>query len=208
MSHDEVLHPGPNLHATDPGRHSQAETAVFGFWVFFMADLVLFALLLATYGSMAVHGVAEGPGPAELFGLAMPLIQTLVLLASSFTIGMGMLHIKYRSDQRGLAIWITTTALLGLAFLVLEAHDFHRFAVTENAPPQRSGFLSIYFLLIGTHWLHVVCGLVWMALLSVQEFFSGAWNLRSNCSLCGSVSTGTYSTWSGSPSSPSSISSV
>lgn len=168
MSEQKVLHPGLNLHGTDPGRHSQAETTVFGFWVFLMADLVLFALLLATYGSMSVHGVAEGPGPDELFDLKMPLIQTLVLLASSCTVGMAMLHVKYRTDRRGLALWLAVTALLGLVFLGLEAHDFHRFAVTENAPPQRSGFLSIYFLLTGTHWLHVACGMLWMAVLAVQ----------------------------------------
>lgn len=176
MSESKVLHPGLNLHGTDPGRHSQAETIVFGFWIFLMADLVLFALLLATYGSMSVHGVADGPGPAELFGLKMPLIQTLVLLASSFTIGMAMLHVKYHPDPRGLCFWLVATALLGLLFLGLEAHDFHRFAVKENAPPQRSGFLSIYFLLTGTHWLHVACGLVWLAVLAVQGW---AWGLAS-----------------------------
>ena len=176
MSENKVLHPGLNLHGTDPARHSQAETTIFGFWVFLMADLVLFALLLATYDSMSVHGVAEGPGPGDLFELKMPLIQTLVLLASSFTISMAMLHVKYRSDLRGLTLWLTATALLGLIFLALEAQDFHRFAVTENAPPQRSGFLSIYFLLTGTHWLHVACALIWMALLAVQ---TAVWGIAS-----------------------------
>ena len=176
MSENKVLHPGLNLHGTDPAHHSQAETTIFGFWVFLMADLVLFALLLATYDSMSVHGVAEGPGPGDLFELKMPLIQTLVLLASSFTIGMAMLHVKYRSDLRGLTLWLTATALLGLIFLALEAQDFHRFAVTENAPPQRSGFLSIYFLLTGTHWLHVACALIWMALLAVQ---TAVWGIAS-----------------------------
>ncbi|MBY5988660.1 cytochrome c oxidase subunit 3 [Roseovarius atlanticus] len=176
MSENKVLHPGLNLHGTDPARHSRAETTIFGFWVFLMADLVLFALLLATYGSMSVHGVAEGPGPGELFDLKLPLIQTLALLASSLTVGLAMLHVKYRSDLRGLAIWLAATALLGLVFLALEALDFHRLAVTENAPPQRSGFLSIYFLLTGTHWLHVACGLIWMAVLAMQ---TAAWGLDS-----------------------------
>lgn len=180
MSEENVLHPGLNLHATDPGRHSQAETTVFGFWIFLMADLVLFALLLATYGSMSVHGVADGPGPGDLFELKMPLMQTLVLLASSFTIGMAMLHVKYSSDLRGLSLWLSATALLGLVFLGLEAHDFHRFAVAKNDPPQRSGFLSIYFLLTGTHWLHVACGLVWMAVLAVQ---TRTWGLGSQVKL-------------------------
>lgn len=173
MSRQPSLHPGLNLRATDPDTHSRAETVIFGFWVFLMADLILFALLFATYASQSVHGVADGPAPHELFDLRMPLIETVILLASSFTIGMAMLHVKYSADLKGLLVWLGLTALLGLVFLGLEAHDFHNFAVKEEAPPQRSGFLSIYFLLTGTHWLHVACGMVWMAVLAVQAGFWG-----------------------------------
>ncbi len=164
----ENLHPGLNLHGTDPETHSKAETVIFGFWVFLMADLILFALLFATYGSMVTHGQADGPGPGELFDLKMPLIQTMLLLASSFTVGMGMLHVKYRDDLGGLLLWLGLTAGLGLAFLGLEAHDFYRLAFVEGAPPQRSGFLSVYFLLTGTHWLHVACGIIWMAVVGLN----------------------------------------
>lgn len=173
MNTSRNLHPGLNLRATDPERHSKAETIVFGFWVFLMADLILFAVLFATYASMSVYGVAGGPGPADLFGLWTPLVQTLVLLGSSFTIGMAMVSVKYSDDLVGLALWMGATALLGLAFLGLEAHDFYVTATKEDAPPQRSGFLSIYFLLTGTHWVHVFCGLIWMALLSLQIVFWG-----------------------------------
>ena len=169
----ERQHPGLNLHGTDSGTHAQAAPSLFGFWVFLMADLILFALLLATYGSMVVHGRAGGPGPGELFDLGPALVQTLLLLGSSLTIGMAMLHVKYQQDRNGLLLWLAATALLGLAFLVLEARDFHTLVVDEGAPPQRSGFLSAYFLLTGTHWLHVAAGCLWMAVLGVQRVVIG-----------------------------------
>lgn len=176
MTQHRTLHPGLNLHHTDPHRHMKAETVVFGFWVFLMADLILFAILFATYASMSVHGIAGGPGPSDLFDLKMPLIQTLVLLASSFTIGMAMLHVKYEAELRALAPWLAITGVLGFAFLGLEGHDFRRLVFEESAPPQRSGFLSIYFLLTGTHWLHVAAGLIWIAVLAVQ---AALWGLAS-----------------------------
>ena len=45
-------HPGINLGHTDPEVHREAEETLFGFWIFLMSDLVLFALLFATYASM------------------------------------------------------------------------------------------------------------------------------------------------------------
>lgn len=180
MSDTQKLHPGLNLLGTDPDRHSAAETIVFGFWVFLMADLILFAVLFGTYASMSVHGVAGGPGPSDLFDLKMPLVQTLVLLTSSFTIGMAMLHVKYAGDLRGLTVWLGATAMLGLTFLGLEGYDFYRLTVHESAPPQRSGFLSIYYLLTGTHWLHVACGMIWMSVVGLQATL---WGLESPAKL-------------------------
>lgn len=164
----ERLHPGLNLHGTDPETHSKAEKVIFGFWIFLMADLILFALLFATYASMSVHGMANGPAPAQLFDLTMPLIQTVTLLGSSFAIGMAILHVKYDAPPQRLPLWLGATAVLGLLFLGLEAQDFYRLIFHAAAPPQRSGFLSAYFLLTGTHWLHVAAGLLWMAVLAVQ----------------------------------------
>lgn len=167
------LHPGLNLHHTDPDTHEAAETAIFGFWVFLMADLILFALLFATYASMSVHGVAEGPGPQTLFDLKSPFLQTLTLLASSFSIGMAILHVKYEGTLGRFALWAGITALLGFGFLLLEGRDFYRLIVDEAAPPQRSGFLSSYFLLTGTHWLHVASGVLWMSVLGLQTTLWG-----------------------------------
>jgi len=161
-------HPGLNLHHADPATHDRAETVIFGFWVFLMADLIIFSLLLATYGSMAVHGVADGPGPADLFDLKMPLLETTALLLSSFTIGMAILEVKYATRPRAMVLWLLATAALGLVFLGLELRDYYVLIAEKDAPPQRSGFLSIYYLLTGTHWVHVASGLLWMSVLLTQ----------------------------------------
>ena len=173
MSRHETLHPGVNLGATDPETHLDAEPVVFGFWVFLMADLVLFALLFATYGSMVRHGVADGPGPAELFDLGLPLAMTLVLLVSSFFAGMMVLHVKYDEGVASVLLKLGLTLGLGVAFLALEGLDFRRLIVEDGAPPQRSGFLSIYFLLTGTHFLHVAAGCAWGAILGLQTLLWG-----------------------------------
>jgi cytochrome o ubiquinol oxidase subunit 3 len=162
-----LVHPGLNLGSTDEYSHEEAEPVIFGFWVFLMADLVLFALLFATYASMSVQGQAGGPAPADVFDLSSAFIETMLLLASSITFGMASLALKYRADGPHLVFWLLLTIVLGAGFIGMELHDFWGMAA-QGAVPQRSGFLSSFFLLVGTHGLHVTAGLIWMIVLLVQ----------------------------------------
>ena len=44
----------------------------------------------------------------------------------------------------------------------MELHEFANL-IHDGASPDRSAFLSAYFTLVGTHGLHVTCGLLWLA---------------------------------------------
>lgn len=173
MSLSERLHPGINLAGTDPEGHEAAEETLFGFWIFLMSDLVLFAVLFATYAAMSVQGIAEGPRPAEVFDLTAAFLETLLLLVSSFAFGLAMLEMKYRENRRGVLVWLLITGLLGAAFVGMELHDYYVMITEHAAPPQASGFLSAYYLLTGTHALHVSSGLVWMVIMAVQVALIG-----------------------------------
>ena len=150
MSADRKLHAGINIGHADPAGHRQAEPVMFGFWIFLMSDLVLFALLLATYSAMSRHGIAGGPSPREITDLLSAGIETALLLLSSFTFGLASLALKYSDDRRRLLLWLGATATLGIGFLALEMRDFASL-VAEGALPQRSGFLSAHFTLLGCH---------------------------------------------------------
>jgi len=54
--------------------------------------------------------------------------------------------------------------LLGLAFLGLELHEFSKLYYEGNGW-RRSGFLSAFFSLVGTHGLHITAGLIWMGVM-------------------------------------------
>ena len=66
MNAPHSLHPGVNLDVTDRESHAKASEVIFGFWIFLMSDLVLFAALFATYAAMSSQGIAHGPTPAEV----------------------------------------------------------------------------------------------------------------------------------------------
>ena len=159
-------HPGINLGLTDPAMHEAAEEIVFGFWVFLMSDLVLFALLFATYAAM-LGATAGGPVAGEVFDITSAAVETLVLLTSSFTFGMASLSMKYTHRHRHLQMWLAVTLALGLVFLALEGHDFTSMW-SKGAVPARSGWLSAFFALVPTHGLHVTFGCIWIVVMMVQ----------------------------------------
>lgn len=145
--------------------HQAAPKALFGFWVYLMTDCVLFATLFATYAVLH-NNTSGGPGGRELFNMPFVLAETLILLTSSFTIGLAMLA-AHRGAKKQVLIWLGITALLGLSFLTLEVTEFRHLVVAGNSW-RRSGFLSAFFTLVATHGLHIATGLLWMVVTGVQ----------------------------------------
>lgn len=69
----------------------------------------------------------------------------------------------YKNNKSGL-FRLALTFLFGAGFVGMEIYEFHHL-IAEGMGPDRSGFLSAFFALVGTHGLHVTSGLVWMAVL-------------------------------------------
>lgn len=144
-------------------RHQQADAkTIFGFWVYLMTDCVLFASLFAAFAVLRGNTFG-GPAGNELFSLPFVLTETLVLLTSSFTAGLGLLSAR-RGDRNRVLVFFGITMLLGVFFLTMEVTEFHKLALEGNSW-RRSGFLSAFFTLVGTHGAHITTGLVWMAVM-------------------------------------------
>ncbi|MEG6507612.1 cytochrome o ubiquinol oxidase subunit III [Methyloligella sp. 2.7D] len=146
------------------------EEKAFGFWVYLMSDAVIFALLFATYVVM-VGNTAGGPDGATLFSLTRASGETALLLTSSITFGIATVEAA-RGRRDMVLIWLLVTAALGLGFLFLEFGEFSSM-ISEGAGPQRSGFLSSFFTLVGTHGLHVSLGLFWLFVMVGQIVTKG-----------------------------------
>jgi cytochrome o ubiquinol oxidase subunit III len=141
------------------------DKSVFGFWVYLMTDCVLFASLFATFVVLrnATYG---GPSGEDIFSLPFVLSETLILLTSSFTAGMGIVAARQKDKAKTIAFF-SITFLLGLAFLALELNEFHHLYVEGNSW-HASAFLTSFFTLVGTHGLHITIGLVWMGFMLIQ----------------------------------------
>ena len=142
----------------------------FGFWLYLMSDAVIFALLFGTYMVMS-RNYAGGPTGRELFDLGRTFAETMLLLMSSVSYGFASLAIAL--GRRALSlVWLGATFLLGGGFVWVEVGELHGM-VERGAGPDRSGFLSALFTLVGTHGLHVCVGLMWILVMMAQIMVDG-----------------------------------
>ncbi len=161
FSHDAHGHDGHEHH------HDSSGIKLFGFWVYLMTDLLIFATVFATFAVLS-NSFAGGPTAKEMLrpGLHLVLVETFALLFSSITYGMAMLA-TYRGDKGAVLRWLGVTFLFGVAFISIELYEF-RHLIHEGAGPQVSAYWSAFFTLVGTHGLHVSAGLLWMLVLMFQ----------------------------------------
>lgn len=144
-------------------RRQEADDKVtFGFWIYLMTDCLIFASLFAVY-VVQRSATAGGPTSNELFDIPFVLGETMLLLTSSFTCG--LLILAARAHKKGLVIaGLIATGVLGVGFLAMELYEFSHL-IHEGFSWQRSGFLTAFFTLVGTHGLHIAFGILWLLVM-------------------------------------------
>lgn len=155
MAHSVATHEPDHEEAAD-------DRAMFGFWVYLMTDLLMFAVLFAVYAVLR-NNTAGGPSGSDLFSLPLALTETIILLTSSFTCGIGMIAARQGKKNQVLA-WFGITFVLGFVFLSLELKEFTEF-IREGHTISSNAFFSSFFTLVGTHGLHIISGLLWMGIV-------------------------------------------
>lgn len=138
------------------------DKVTFGFWIYLMTDCLIFASLFAVY-VVQRSATAGGPTSNELFDLPFVLGETLLLLTSSFICGLMLLAAQARKKALVLT-GLVLTGFLGAGFLAMEFTEFAHL-IQEGYSWQRSGFLTAFFTLVGTHGFHIIVGMLWLLVM-------------------------------------------
>ncbi|MDQ6598318.1 cytochrome o ubiquinol oxidase subunit III [Bacillus salipaludis] len=160
MQHSASAHVSDHDH----GHVDQEGLKVLGFWIFLVTDCLLFATFFAAYAVLHTH--TNGGFTAKEFDVPGFIIETFILLISSFTSGLAVLAM-HKGNKKGLIKWLIVTIALGAVFVGLEINEFVNM-VHEGATLQSSAFLTSFFCLVGTHGVHVSFGILWIIGIIVQ----------------------------------------
>ncbi|RKQ37257.1 cytochrome aa3 quinol oxidase subunit III [Oceanobacillus halophilus] len=156
-----------NMNHTQPLEYSteQNKMNILGFWIFLGAEIMLFATLFTSY-FVYENRTGNGPSGAEIFEITPVLFETIILLTSSFTIGLAI-HAMRINRSKAMLVFLGVTLLLGAAFLGIEIYEFvHYYHV--GATLQTSAFTAILLTTLGTHGAHVTFGLFWGLFILMQ----------------------------------------
>jgi len=128
-----------------------------GTWVFIFGDMLVFAILFATY----LYYRADDP---ELFTTSQQAlnqtygaINTLLLLVSSLLVVLAVRAV--RRPMHRVAPWLILGAIgCGVAFSALKIAEYSE-KVGAGLTPSTNDFFMSYFVYTGLHWFHLLVGL-------------------------------------------------
>jgi cytochrome c oxidase subunit 3 len=120
------------------------------------------------------EGVWPTNGPAELNGrfevidpYHLPLVNTLLLLASSVTITIA--HHALRANQRSQTVfWLIATVLLGAVFIFFQAEEYVLAYQEFNLKLTSGIYGSTFFMLTGFHGMHVTLGAIMISIITIR----------------------------------------
>jgi cytochrome c oxidase subunit 3 len=131
--------------------------------VFLGSWAMMFAAIFFAYAALRLRSPSWPPFGAIPLPLAIPTLNTLVLLASSGTLHLALRALR-RHDIDLFRWWSLATLTLGTAFLALQLLVW--LDLWESGLQLRSGvYGSIFYVMTAFHALHVVVGLgflIWL----------------------------------------------
>ena len=147
--------------------HDQISARTLGFWLYMLSDALIFAAVFAAYAVLNNRmGAAGGPIAPQVTNPLEGLWQTYAVLGSVATYSLGTVAMK-SGNKAGVMLGIILAIALALVFLGFEAHDLLGLMARGDGVT-RSGYLSAFIILIATHGLHMVFGIIWMLVMLVQ----------------------------------------
>ena len=167
--------PAIDSHTTALDAHAQTHTeheglGMWGVIVFLVSESMIFLGLFTAY--LMLRAVTPNWTTPER-ELLLPVINTVILVSSSFVIHRAEVAIK-KDDVRGLQKWFGITALMGTIFLAGQVYEYSKlsFGLTSHV------YASSFYVLTGFHGLHVFVGILFMLAVLWRSRQPGRYNHR------------------------------
>lgn len=138
-------------------------------WLFIISDAVTFGALLFAYGYLRTAST-DWPTPFKFFpSIVTVVVMTFVLITSSLTM-LGAVDASKAGDKAKTSRFLFSTMALGVLFAGLHLREWYGLIdggvrLFQN-PWGASLFGATFFSITGLHLLHVISGVVAMAVIA------------------------------------------
>ncbi len=125
--------------------------------LFIVAEAFIFVAFFVAYWVMRLGAPFWPPAGTPEISTGVPIIMTIILVSSSFTIHFGEVKME-RGDKGGFLTWLVVTIILGTLFLVLSMTEYsHLFAEGFNF--KTNSYSTAFFSITSFHASHVLVGI-------------------------------------------------
>jgi cytochrome c oxidase subunit 3 len=154
--------------ASPPGSGHPGGHNLTGMVIFLCSESVIFLAFFAGYAVLKLSSPVWLPAAVEGLEVRSPLINTIILVSSSF-VAYGAERQLQRDNLWGFrALWLLTMAM-GTYFVVGQAVEWRGLAFSLHD----GVFGGSFYLLTGFHGLHVITGILLMGLMLARSFRPG-----------------------------------
>jgi len=132
-----------------------------------LAESAIFAIFIAAY-IFYIGKSLSGPTPRQI--LTVPIVTSVGLWLSSFTIHWAVSALAKGKTALFAALWFITLAL-GAFFIAGTAREWRHLIFDEGFTIQTNLFGTTYYALVGLHASHVIIGLLALTVVMIFALF-------------------------------------
>jgi len=137
-------------------------------WVFLASDCMFFGSLIGTY--LVYNGRSlVGPYPTDVFDIPLTTVSSFVLLMSSVLMVLALYFLR-ANDIPKFRLYTFGVCFFGAIFLGFQVFEFSHF-IHEGLTLQQNLFGTTFFILTGTHGVHVTIGVLWLLSILITSYF-------------------------------------
>lgn len=136
------------------------ENKKLAMWAFLASDCMFFGTLISTHLIYRkIYPTVEDV--TDIFDIELTGFSTFILLMSSFLMALSV-SAAHKGNLKSMRGFLAGTILFGLIFLGCQVYEFQHFVYDKGLTLSSSVFGSTFFVLTGTHGVHVALGVFWL----------------------------------------------
>ena len=139
------------------------DRGVIGIASLIITETSLFSIFVVSY-VFYIGKSLVGPYPRDV--LEVPIIATICLLSSSFTVVLAE-HALEKNEMARFKAWWIATILLGGIFLMYTGMEWRHLIYVDHLTISTNLFGTTFYSLVGLHASHVIVGLVFLLLVLI-----------------------------------------